>query len=97
MTSGKHIKKALAIEDVEIEFISLVDRPANKRKFLIVKQEGGQRAMKNVNLEDFKAVLSEMIAATIIEALSELGIIGDDGETASNVRKSQEHYLQGIL
>jgi hypothetical protein len=97
MTGGKHIKKAVAMEDVEIEFVSLVDRTANKRKFLIMKQKGGQRAMKNVSLEDFKAVLAEMVAETIAEALVELGVIGDDGKTADNVKKSQEHYLQGIL
>ncbi len=36
------IQKAIEISDAKIQFVSLVDKAANKRQFLITKQEGGQ-------------------------------------------------------
>jgi hypothetical protein len=50
MTGGKHIKKAVAMEDVEIEFVSLVDRPANKRKLQALmngKRQASRAARRN--------------------------------------------------
>lgn len=38
----KNIKKAFEITDAKIQFVSLVDRPANKKPFLIAKAENGQ-------------------------------------------------------
>lgn len=35
------IKKAFAMSDVKISFVSLVDKAANKQKFLITKSENG--------------------------------------------------------
>ena len=36
------VEKAFEISDVKVQFVSLVDRPANKRQFLITKAEGGK-------------------------------------------------------
>lgn len=38
----KKLKKAFAITDAKISFVSLVDAAANKHKFLITKQEDGK-------------------------------------------------------
>ena len=36
------VQKAYAITDAKISFVSLVDKAANKRKFLITKAENGE-------------------------------------------------------
>ena len=36
------LKKAYEIKDAKIQFVSLVDKAANKRKFLIKKEAGGR-------------------------------------------------------
>jgi hypothetical protein len=36
------IEKAIEISDAKIHFVSLVDKAANRRQFLITKAEGGQ-------------------------------------------------------
>ena len=36
------VQKAIEISDAKIQFISLVDKAANKRQFLVTKQENGQ-------------------------------------------------------
>lgn len=38
----KNVQKAIAISDAKISFVSLVDKAANKRSFLITKAEDGQ-------------------------------------------------------
>ena len=38
----KNVQKAIAITDARISFVSLVDKAANKREFLITKQEDGK-------------------------------------------------------
>jgi len=37
-----NIKKAIEISDAKISFVSLVDKAANQRQFLITKADGGQ-------------------------------------------------------
>ena len=37
-----NIEKAIAISDAKIQFVSLVDKAANKRHFLITKADDGQ-------------------------------------------------------
>ncbi len=41
MKKERHINKAFAISDARISFVSLVDKAANKRRFLITKAENG--------------------------------------------------------
>ena len=38
----KGLKKAYEITDAKIQFVSLVDKAANKRQFLIKKEDGGK-------------------------------------------------------
>lgn len=40
----RKVKKAKEVTDARISFVSLVDKPANKRQFLIVKDEEGKAA-----------------------------------------------------
>ena len=40
----KGLKKAYEITDAKIQFVSLVDKAANKRQFLIKKEDGGRAA-----------------------------------------------------
>ena len=40
----KGLKKAYEITDAKIQFVSLVDKAANKRQFLLKKAEDGQAA-----------------------------------------------------
>lgn len=40
----KSLKKAYEITDAKIQFVSLVDKAANKRQFLLKKEEGGKAA-----------------------------------------------------
>lgn len=40
----KGLKKAYEITDAKIQFVSLVDKAANKRRFLIKKEDGGRAA-----------------------------------------------------
>lgn len=37
-----NVTKAYAITDAKIQFVSLVDKAANKRKFLLTKENGGR-------------------------------------------------------
>ena len=45
----KNIEKAHAISDAKIQFVSLVDKAANKKRFLITKAEqtGGMAAFQS--------------------------------------------------
>lgn len=38
----RNVQKAIEISDAKIQFVSLVDKAANQKRFLITKQEGGQ-------------------------------------------------------
>ena len=39
---SRSLRKAYEITDAKIQFVSLVDKAANKRQFLIKKEDGGK-------------------------------------------------------
>lgn len=90
---------AREIRNDKISFISLVDRAANKKKFLIVKQEGEQNAMakirKSMTAEEVKKVLADRLVETVIDFIKEL----EEVDPAVTIEKSsgKDHYLKGIL
>ncbi len=95
------IRKAIEMSDAKISFVSLVDRPANKRKFLIIKQErkdGTMAKNENVITEEECDQLIDAIADRVIEKLA-----GDSDDSSIKkaaqkaIEKTQPHYLQGIL
>ena len=50
------VEKAYEITDAKITFVSLVDRAANKRKFLLTKAEDGKASFRTCrnNIEEFR-------------------------------------------
>lgn len=47
MAESKNVEKATAIRNARIQFVSLVDKAANKRTFLIKKEERGKAAFSS--------------------------------------------------
>ena len=52
------IQKAIEISDAKIQFVSLVDKAANKRQFLVTKQENEILIKAS---DELKKALSEQI------------------------------------
>ena len=48
------IAKAYAITDAKISFVSLVDKAANKKQFLITKSEDGAATVSYTHLDVYK-------------------------------------------
>ena len=44
MAKETTVEKATAITNARIQFVSLVDKAANKRRFLLKKEDGGRAA-----------------------------------------------------
>ncbi len=99
------VNKSYEITDAKISFISLVGKAANKRKFLIMKQE---QEVENVDLKEIlkngRAQITEDELDLIVEAIANRVIeklAADDGNlkrsSESNIKKSEPHYLHGIL
>lgn len=90
---------AREIRNAKISFISLVDRAANKKKFLIIKQEGEQNTMakirKSMTGEEVKKVLADRLVETVIDFIKEL----EEVDPTVTIEKSsgKDHYLKGIL
>lgn len=90
---------AREIRNAKISFISLVDRAANKKKFLIIKQEGEQNTMakirKSMTAEEVKKVLADRLIETVIDFIREL----EEVDPTVTIEKSsgKDHYLKGIL
>jgi len=90
------ITKARSLKDIDTTEISLVDKPANKRKFLFFKNQSGDNKMFNdndtLNLLDTleaveaKYVLSETEQTNITKAIQTLSVIpSEDVEALSSV------------
>lgn len=65
------VQKAIEISDAKIQFVSLVDKAANKRQFLVTKQENGQAQFSTtariVKVDD----ASHYITGIVYEPLAE--------------------------
>ncbi|MEG1894588.1 MAG: hypothetical protein RR162_00010 [Oscillospiraceae bacterium] len=94
---------AKEISDAKIQFVSLVDKAANKKRFLIVKQKERENIMeKNINteeqaLESIVTAITSSVYKQVLKNLSDGGICSIDDETGAVIQKSDKHYLSGII
>ena len=88
----KNIEKAYAISDAKIRFVSLVDKAANKKRFLITKAEGGSAAFQS-----FGRILktdqdSHFVTGIVYEPMAE----DTDGNymTAAEIEKAAHWFMK---
>ena len=103
---GNQVRKSIAIQDAKISFVSLVDKPANGRTFLIKKQKGqttmnvnrnGQITLEKAELEGLLLEMTQAIIESLdSEQIAKAALSSIFGEDAT-VTKSNTHYLAGIL
>ena len=98
----KPIGKAREIKNAEISFISLVDRPANKRKFLIMKGENIMSKKQNeMALEDVQEFINQCVSQAVVQTLEACGITEQAAKGSDQIAKqydnSGKHYLSGII
>lgn len=94
---------AKEISDAKIDFISLVDKAANRHKFLIMKQKERENTMnRNIELDQqtLESIIEKIASGVYIKVLADLnkaGICSVDEETGAIIQKSGKHYLSGII
>ena len=88
----KVLNKAREISDAKIQFVSLVDAAANKRKFLTVKAENGEPRFMNYGRILKADSETHYITGVVYEPLTE----DTDGEfmTAEEIRKAAYWYAK---
>lgn len=86
------IEKAYALSDARIQFVSLVDKAANKRQFLITKAEGS-----SANFQSYGRIVkadseSHFVTGIVYEPMAE----DTDGEymTAEEIEKAAHWYMK---
>lgn len=94
---------AKEISDAKIDFISLVDKAANRHKFLIMKQKERENTMnRNIELDQqtLESIIEKIASGVytkVLADLNEAGICSVDEETGAIIQKSGKHYLSGII
>lgn len=89
------LKKTKAMSDVKISFVSLVDKAANRRKFLVVKSDTGNRStlvasgLAEAIKKAIKPAAAEPITKAEIQSMIDAAIRKATGE--------EEHYMHGYL
>lgn len=88
----KKLEKAYALSDARIQFVSLVDKAANKRQFLITKAEGS-----SANFQSYGRIVkadseSHFVTGIVYEPMAE----DTDGEymTAEEIEKAAHWYMK---
>lgn len=71
------------LKDILVEEVSIVDRAANKRRFLLVKRAGGGDAMKLKLTEKMKAAVGKDVTS-VLERMVKLASLINDAETAED-------------
>lgn len=89
---SKTVAKSTAITDARISFVSLVDKAANKRKFLITKAEDGM-----ANIESYGSILmadskTHFITGVVYEPMS--ADAHDDFMTAEEIVKAEKYFRE---
>ena len=89
---GKEIEKARELFDAKIQFVSLVDAAANRRKFLAAKARDGTRSF-----ESYGRILkaeAHYVTGIVYEPMTE----DTDGEfmTAEEIRKAAYYYVKNF-
>ena len=92
--SEKNIGKAREIFDAKIQFVSLVDAAANKRKFLMTKAKDGTCSFVNYGRILKADAESHYVTGIVYEPLTE----DTDGEfmTAEEIRKAAYYYVKNF-
>lgn len=86
------IVKATAIMDAKIQFVSLVDKAANKRKFLITKADGG-----NANFQTYGCILKSEAETHYITGIVYEPMVEDTDKnymTAAEIAKAEKYFTE---
>ena len=88
----KNIEKAYALSDAKIQFVSLVDKAANKRQFLITKAEEGSATFQSFGRIVKADSESHFVTGIVYEPMAE----DTDGEymTAEEIEKAAHWYMK---
>lgn len=88
----KNVEKAYALSDAKIQFVSLVDKAANKRKFLITKAEEGSATFQSYGRIVKADSESHFVTGIVYEPMAE----DTDGEymTAEEIEKAAHWYMK---
>lgn len=92
---NKSIAKAREIKNAEISFISLVNRAANKRKFLIMK---GTDIMnkKQLTPEELQEFIAQSILQSVVQILEACGMT-EQAQIAKQADADGKHYLHDLI
>jgi len=87
-----HIEKAYALSNAKIQFVSLVDKAANKRQFLITKAEKGSATFQSYGRIVKADSDSHFVTGIVYEPMSE----DTDGEymTAEEIEKAAHWFMK---
>ncbi len=88
------VTKAKEMTEVQAEFVSLVDRAANKRKFAIIKQADPEN--KNEYLLPFLLSADEVNRVNTLKSNRMTNLNENYGADAGK-KNIEKHYLSGIL
>lgn len=86
------IVKATAIMDAKIQFVSLVDKAANKRKFLITKADGG-----SANFQTYGCILKSEAETHYITGIVYEPMVEDTDKnymTAAEIAKAEKYFTE---
>lgn len=86
------IVKATAIMDAKIQFVSLVDKAANKRKFLITKADG-----RNANFQTYGCILKSEAETHYITGIVYEPMVEDTDKnymTAAEIAKAEKYFTE---
>ena len=88
----KKIEKAHALSDAKIQFVSLVDKAANKRQFLITKAEGDSASFQSYGRIVKADSSTHEVTGIVYEPMAE----DTDGEymTAEEIEKAAHWYMK---
>ena len=99
------VTKAREIKNAKIKFISLVKNPANRKKFLIVKEKNIMSKNKNaMTFEELEEFINLCVSQAVTQTLEACGIVSQSSEaggSAQAVTKQYDadgkHYLHDII
>lgn len=88
----KKLEKAYALSDARIQFVSLVDKAANKKQFLITKAEGSSASFQSYGRIVKADSESHYVTGIVYEPMAE----DTDGEymTAEEIEKAAHWYMK---
>lgn len=85
---SKKVNKSIEMTDVQISFISLVDRPANKRTFLITKGDDKLLECRILKADDDRHVITSVVYEPMVKDAH------DNFMTAEQIEKAAHWFLK---